>query len=82
MNQRYSWEQIREQFNGQWVELVQYHWPWRRATPTWAIVKEHASDYSALQRVIASQSPTSGSVVMFVGAPESVVSFEPSVANL
>jgi hypothetical protein len=78
-----TWNQVKERFHGEWVELVQYQWSWRRPAPQWAQVRNHSDDYAELLEKISAEGEVEGAIVLFVGAtPESVVAFEPSVANL
>ncbi|MCO6430677.1 MAG: hypothetical protein J5J00_07425 [Deltaproteobacteria bacterium] len=73
LTQRLSWNQIREWYHGQWVELVDYEWEWDQKTPTRARVRNYSSDRrELLERSKRSDSPE-GAVILFVGSPNSFI---------
>lgn len=65
-----TWEEIKEQFDGEWVELVDCDWPEGEPYPRSAVVRVHASDkkefYTALNRRVPK--PTDSSL-LFIGKP-------------
>lgn len=77
-----SWNRIKEHFEGEWVELVDFDWEWTSSFPRLARVRNHASDRSELMSLIDSQGPAAGSVILYVGRAASVVSRDSSVAAL
>lgn len=74
MYQRLTWNQVREHFTGEWVELVEYRWDWNRPYPAWAVIRHHDEDRAELMERIQSASPVPTSVVLLVGGVASLVS--------
>ena len=64
---RIAWSQLKDFFEGQWVELVDYKWDWNQAAPTWATVRYHAAERAELLAMIRKSGEVSGSVVLFIG---------------
>jgi hypothetical protein len=67
MNTRYSWSQIKKEFSGKWVELTDFEWDWNSAHPSWARVRNHASDRSELIALIEFTGKKDGAVILYVG---------------
>ncbi len=44
MEKELSWEEIKERYNQEWVELVDYDWPDGTPYPQAGIVRAHASE--------------------------------------
>ncbi len=44
MEKKLSWEEIKERYNQEWVELVDYDWPDGTPYPQSGIVRAHASE--------------------------------------
>ena len=82
MNKRLSWSRIKDFFQGEWVELVDFEWEWGKSNPRWAVVRYHASDRNQLMRKIQMSGERSDSIVLFIGPTESVIQLEALVANL
>ena len=79
---RMSWNRIKELFEGEWVELVDFDWEWTSSFPRLARVRNHASDRAELMSLIDVQGSLENSVVLYVGAAASVVSRDSTVAAL
>lgn len=66
-----AWSKIKNFFEGQWVELVDYKWDWNAAAPSCARIRHHAAHRSELLELIRRDDPVQGSVVLFIGAQHS-----------
>ena len=73
-----AWSKLKNFFEGQWVELVEYKWDWNAAAPSCARIRHHATDRSELLELIRRDKKVPGSVVLFIGAQHS--SFEHSLS--
>jgi hypothetical protein len=73
-----AWSKLKNFFEGQWVELVDYKWDWNAAAPSCARIRHHATDRSELLELIRQDKKIPGSVVLFIGAQHS--SFEHSLS--
>ena len=82
MNNRLTWSQIKELFEGQWVELVDFEWDWNRAYPKHARVRNFASDRSVLISKINNSPLQADSVVLYTDATEFMVRHDASSVNL
>jgi hypothetical protein len=79
---RMSWNRIKELFEGEWVELIDFDWEWTSSFPRLARVRNHASDRAELMSLIEAQGSIENAVVLYVGAAASVVNRDSSVAAL
>lgn len=68
MRKRLSWNEIREQFDRQWVELVDYDWPEGKPFPKSGVVRVHSSDRREFYRIARNEAPVD-SAILFVGKP-------------
>jgi len=66
MNQRLSWEEIKKQYNQQWIELIDYDWPEEDAYPTAGIVRVHAHSRKEFDQLAAIDRPKDSAFV-YVG---------------
>lgn len=66
MEQKLSWEQIAQQYKGQWVELVDYEWQDGEPYPTAGAVRVHDADRKQFYRQ-ANQNRPLDSAILFVG---------------
>ena len=64
---RLSWSKIKEIFCGEWVELVDFEWPWERPAPAWGRVRLHASDRADLMRAIERRGEVEDAIVLYIG---------------
>ena len=80
MNKKLPWREIKRNFSGQWVELVDYKWDWSESHPRSAKVINSSSNRAKLL-----QSGSKDSVILYVSNSQSFVGsyHEPgaSVAN-
>lgn len=77
-----SWSRIKDLFEGEWVELIDFDWEWSSPFPKFARVRNHASDRTELMGLIAAEGAASNSVILYIGAASSVINRETSVAAL
>ncbi len=82
MDKSLPWSRIRTMYRHQWVELVDAEWEWGSPYPEAARVRHSSSDRSELIAQISRSGKVPGSLVLYVGAVESVVSREASAAAL
>ena len=82
MNTRSSWSQIKKEFRGQWVELTDFEWDWSSSHPSWARVRNHASDRNELIALIEFAGKKSDAVILFVGQGHSFVTHDSAAAAL
>ena len=64
---RIPWSQIREAFDGEWVELTDCRWGSTSPHPAAARVRFHNSNRQDLMSMIAKAGRADDSVVLFVG---------------
>jgi hypothetical protein len=64
---RIPWSQIREAFDGEWVELIDCAWGSTSLQPSAARVRFHSSSRRDLMNLIERSGRKEGSVVLFVG---------------
>jgi hypothetical protein len=72
MNQRLSWNSLREAFKGQWVEITDYHWESNSPYPKWARVGRFASDRETLLSALR-EAESDDALILFVGSVGSVI---------
>ena len=66
MAEKLSWEEIKKNFNQEWVELIDYDWPEEDESPRTGIVRIHSSNREEFYRLAAANSPVDSAIV-FVG---------------
>ncbi len=83
MEKKLTWEEIRKQYDQQWVELVDYDWPEEDEHPHTGIVRVHSSDRAEFYRLAAIDSPKDSALV-FVGKHKPVPGkhFSPGMRRL
>jgi len=74
------WSRVKEFYGGEWIELVDFDWPWNRSTPLWGRVRHHAADRSDLMKKIAADPSKNEAVIMFVGTQHAFVRHFEAVA--
>ena len=70
---RLPWSMIKENYAGEWVELVNCGWKWERPTPQWGCVRNHAADRNQLMRLIARSEAAPDATVLYVGTMEAPI---------
>ena len=76
MEKSLPWSRIRTTYRHQWVELVDAEWEWGSPYPEAARVRHSSPDRSDLIAQIERKGKEPGSLVLYIGAVESVVSRE------
>ena len=66
MAERFSWEEIQQRYNGEWVELVDYEWTEGEPYPQAGIVRVHAPNRSDFYKLANQDSPRD-SAILFIG---------------
>jgi hypothetical protein len=69
-------------YEGEWVELVEVQWDWNKPTPSAGRVRNHASDRAELMKMIQRSIPNPEAVVLYLGAPGSVIERDARAAAL
>lgn len=82
MTTRLSWSHIKEMYEGEWVELVEVEWDWNKPTPSGGRVRNHATDRADLMKMIQRSAHQPDAVVLYLGAPGSVVERDARAAVL
>ena len=63
-----TWEEIKKQYDQEWVELVDYDWPEEETYPRSGIVRVHSRERAEFYRLAEIDSPRDSALV-FVGKP-------------
>jgi len=79
---RYSWTEILQRFEGEWVELVEFDWDWRSPYPRWARVRHHSPSRTGLRKLIQASSHVEDSLTLYLGAVEGVIDHTETAAVL
>jgi hypothetical protein len=82
MTARLSWSHIKEMYEGEWVELVNVEWDWNKPTPSAGRVRHHASDRAELMKKIQGSAAEPEAVILYLGAPGSVIARDAHAAVL
>jgi len=67
MNKRLAWSQIRDFFEGQWIELVDVEWNENATFPTRARVRNYAAERSSLIEKISGAREVNDAIILYVG---------------
>lgn len=67
--EKLSWEEIKKQYDTQWVELVDYDWPEEEPYPRMGTVRVHAKTRSEFNKLILKGNPPKDFAIIFVGEP-------------
>jgi len=68
MAKKLTWEEIKKQYDQEWVELVDYDWPDTDTYPHSGIVRVHAKTRREFDQLIL-QDPPEMSALVYVGMP-------------
>ena len=66
MSQKLTWEEIKKQYDQEWVELIDYDWPDEDPDPTAGVVRIHAKTREEFDRLTDIDPPVDSAIV-FVG---------------
>ena len=69
MGKKLTWEHIQQQYDQEWVELVDYDWPEIETHPVEGIVRVHAKTRKEFDRLIQ-ENPPDLSALVYVGRPK------------
>ena len=67
MDNRLTWDQIKQQYNQEWVELIQYDWPEQEPYPHAGVVRAHAKARKEFYRLANEEPRPADSAILFVG---------------
>lgn len=80
MKKLLSWDSIREQFKGKWIELTDLEWDWNKPFPNQASVKNSAQKRSEIISRIQTGKKRNESVVLFVSETQSLVAHDETIS--
>ena len=66
MNERLSWSEIRNRYDGEWIELVDFDWDDSEPDPTAGVIRVHSKDRKEFDKLI-SQGREKESAILYVG---------------
>lgn len=69
MGKKLTWEEIKSQYDHEWIELVDYDWPDEEPTPRAGVVRVHANTREEFDD-LADIDPPFDSAYIFVGDPD------------
>lgn len=69
MEKKLTWEEIKEQYPDEWVELVDYDWPDAESYPVAGVVRTHAKTRAKFDD-LCDIDPPFDSAYVFVGLPK------------
>jgi hypothetical protein len=70
-DERLTWDQIKQRYKGEWVELVDYDWPDNVPWPKAGVVRIHSSNRKEFWRLANAATPIpQDSASLFVGPPD------------
>lgn len=82
MNKRLAWSQIRDFFEGHWIELVDVEWNDNATFPTRARVRNYAEERSTLIEKIAGSGHIDDTIVLYVGHMSPIIEVDSKHAVL
>ena len=68
MAEKLTWEEIKKQYDQEWIELVDYDWPDENPDPKAGVVRVHAKTKEEFDRLASIDAPRDAACV-FVGEP-------------
>jgi hypothetical protein len=75
MAKKLTWEEIKQDFDKQWVELIDYDWQETEPYPNSGVVRVHSGNRKEFDKMIL-QDPPAHSAIIFVGQrkrPDNVI---------
>ena len=80
MGERLSWDEMKQRFDGEWIEIVDYDWPDDRPYPLAGVVRAHSRTRKDFHQCVKQLPHVPDSAWLFVGkSPASAGSvFSPS----
>ena len=68
--ERLTWDEIKKQFDKEWVELVDYDWPEEASYPHSGTVRSHGAEKKDFHQQCRREPVPTDSAILFVGKPE------------
>ena len=69
-NKRLTWDEIRAEFDQEWVLLDDCDWPEENIDPKAGLVRFHSKDRTEFDRLLSTLAPGFDSAIVFVGPPK------------
>ena len=66
MARKLSWQEIKQQYDGEWVQLIDFDWDITKQNPACGVVKVHSKDKSEFKQLIKKDKPAE-SAFLYVG---------------
>lgn len=66
MAEKLTWEEIKQRYDGEWVELIDFEWDETQPDPQAGIVRFHARDAKEFHRLIK-ENPIVDAALVYVG---------------
>jgi len=66
MTKKLTWEEIKKQYDGEWVELIDYDWDDTESDPQAGVVRFHSKDKKEFHKLILDR-PDCESAIVYVG---------------
>jgi hypothetical protein len=66
MSKKLSWNEIQKQYDGEWIELVDYDWDETEPDPEAGVVRVHSKNRKEFEDLVR-KAPPEDSALLFVG---------------
>lgn len=66
MREKLTWDEIKNQFGGEWVELVDFEWDETEPDPRSGVVRVHSKDRKEFHKLILDR-PDCEAAILYVG---------------
>lgn len=67
MNKKLTWDEIKQQYDGQWVELIDFDWDEAEPDPQAGVVRCHSKDRKEFHRLILQDPVPAEAALVYVG---------------
>jgi len=67
MNQKLSWDQIKQTYRDEWVELVDFDWDETDPYPSSGVVNAHHKDKKELRKILRDKERPTEAALLFTG---------------
>lgn len=66
MTEKLTWDEIKQRYDGEWVQLIEHEWDKTEPDPQSGVVRVHSKDAKEFHRLVK-QDPVKRSAILFVG---------------
>ena len=66
MNKKLSWDEIKKEYDGEWVELIDFEWDETEPDPKAGVVRFHSKDRKEFHKLILDR-PECEAAIVYVG---------------